>query len=454
MELTEEEIEFGYALGLYSVAGLNEYNIQLLRYLKEWGDNPREEYYPPGMSPTALLVYNLMLYDGPLYGRYQMHSHLLSRVLSRVEFDQSREVPDQIALYPDRATFERGENKKMRTKPGRAIRRILPFLTDKEVDQMVDEFRNQIAIDPSSYVFKSGETQEDFVHAYSHEQAPTANLDTTPNHKSLANSCMRHEFDGQSVHPCAVYASGDFTIHWAENKYGRIAARCIVRNSNKKAGPIYAVNQIVVDLMQERLDDLGVTFARNGDWNGAELLLIEENGGYVGPYIDIGPQALAVSSDGSSLVISDRGWIDASDYDGILHSDGRSEQCSHCEEYYHDEDMAGRTEDHDQICDDCAYNHYTRCDCTSLWISDCEIETVHLIRYGTETTESWGPNAIRCYATWIPHREEYWHDSDVIYDVHTTPITSADIDEGAWVMNDDGEYVPASEYEEQTDEAA
>ena len=65
---------------------------------------------------------------------------------------------------------------------------------------------------------------------------------------------MQKVFSGQSIHPCAAFASGDFTIIYVVDEDECIAARCVVRTDKLPwcAGPVYGVDDVAIDMIVKR----------------------------------------------------------------------------------------------------------------------------------------------------------------------------------------------------------
>ena len=130
-----------------------------------------------------------------------------------------------IHLWLDSKGRRAGRSGRTMMRVGRAFRRMFPCLTDSEIDGLVTKFKRDFA--PISFTLFESKDSDRFAHAYGHEQSRTENLETTPWHKSIANSCMRHEFDHLDCHPasacngirCLAKFMQDLNIPTTDNKY-------------------------------------------------------------------------------------------------------------------------------------------------------------------------------------------------------------------------------------------
>lgn len=453
----------------------NPHNVAILKLIQDWGELPPAPYWAyDGISRVADTLLSEITYKDRFMG-YELDHAMVAALFRLTRLEQSQEDPNQLALYPDRATYDRGAAKKMRTKPGRALRRLFPFMSDPDIEHLVNLFRNTFALSKDNYVIHEGTSQDSFRHAYAHELTTTSNLDLCDRyHKHIADSCMRYEFDHLTYHPAEAYATEDFKVIWAEDKSGKIAGRCVICTKNKTAGPIYAANQVICDYLETHISGvLGCRFAENYDWVGAKMLKLECDDGFIGPYLDFIPQLLSEEED--YLVIDSQGYIEADETSGVMTCDSRpTEYCECCEDRFRPEEMAGSTEDCDDICYDCRSAHYTYCERSNEWVRDGNITVVHRIRTSTfsgryEVCESWSDSVVEREATYIEHRSEYWCNDDVLADINGDPFIEKDYDAGFYTVSDlsqepipvseavqlpNGQTVHVSEVEEEADAAA
>lgn len=333
----------------------------------------------------------------------------------------------QVALWPSLAARNVGPAKRLSCKPGRAFRRMLPPETpDSVIEQLVDAYKK--AFDNSGYVVKTGKARADFKHMYAHDQCAMQNPYTTDFRKSLANSCMRYDFENLPAHPCEAYASGDFLAVWVEDSEGDIAARCIVRDdvTPPRNGPIYGTSESAMDALQNHLDGMGAAKASYGDWTGATMLRIESGfGGYVAPYLDIHPQCM--TDNGDELEICSGGEIDASEYSGELNG---GMTCDDCGERLAEHES--RSDDDGNIFCDCCYtDRYSICErCHDETPNDDIQEVITRGYMGRTCSEAWCTHCAVHNAA-IPEDDSRYHDTDLLIMLHDGEYVT---DEGDFVL--------------------
>ena len=223
--------------------------------------------------------------------------------------------PIMIALWESQEKRDRDLRRPMR--PGKAFKKMFPWLSQVELAELVDWYRELNLLKNADIIIHESTEAKDFKLAYAGEQAPMANPETQDDRKSLNCSCMKYDFEHLPIHPAEVYASGDFTIVWAE-MLGKIAGRCVIYNKEMRAGPIYGVSDTALDALSTYIyDKLGACPAYEHDgWEGARIKKIEYLGDLIGPYFDIQPQS--VSDQGDHLVISDDGDMSAENINACL----------------------------------------------------------------------------------------------------------------------------------------
>jgi hypothetical protein len=289
---------------------------------------------------------------------------------------RSKIAHGKISLYQTRKDADNDRHVAM--KAGRALKYIFPELNDSDIEVLGDAFREKFSL--RTFKLKTGTSPDDFTHAYSHNQADMDNPRTTCARKAMIHSCMRYEFERLEVHPCSVYGSGDFKIAWLETDSGLIAGRVVVYTAHKsrpQAGPIYGVCENSLNQLQDWLDSINAVGYDSGSrWLGAKVLAVpyDDNGAYIGPYLDVMPQRMTTSDDGEYLIIDDCGEVDASTYQGILN--GSYTNCCECGEglgesdYYYSE----YTDDH--YCECCYGNEHTYCEATGDMVHNDELVEV------------------------------------------------------------------------------
>ncbi len=386
----------------------------LEEHLDAWGEwGPQDRYYAP-LHPFA--SYLLRQFRDEYWhqeleceGRYYT---LFCTTVVRFDPRPSKVDPKMLSIWPNRAAYDAGDAKRLRGRVGRMIRRVCPFVTDAILERWVNHYVKTYGVSSDDYTIKTSKIGSDFAHAYSHTQATMANLDTHRFRKSLATSCLRYDFSHLEMHPAAAYGSGDFTIAWAEDQDARIAGRCVVYTpedgGSSYHGPVYACNEVVCDMLQNTVEtQLKATKADYHNWVGARLLRVEEGGGFIGPYLDIEPQALTDS--GSYLVIKLGGEIDGSQYEGVLGAEPCCADCGYpCDDEYFNEDAV-------PICENCYSNDYVYCE---YWPgtrrrSGNEAE-VTLRRWGRTVTQYWCGEAVEEYAVHCIDVDAYWSIDDAL----------------------------------------
>jgi hypothetical protein len=249
--------------------------------------------------------------------------------------------------------------------------------------------------------------------------SPYENIYTTSQRKSLANSCMRHDFSRMKTHPCEVYASGDFKMLWTEDDQGRIGSRCVVYlNANGKqpqAGPVYGTSENSIDILVEELQKMGALYDCNASWRGARLNYINDGHGVVGPYLDIEQYLAHV---GDYLVIGG-GEYEACSYGGYI-SGGRG--CAECGDYV-DEDDSYSDDDGNCYCGSCYYDIYTRCEHSQDMVRSDETVSVYTYQRswlggGVRTSEMVVHNSYTEDGTFMycEDRDEYWAAEHTVCD--------------------------------------
>lgn len=381
---------------------------------------------------------------------------------------------DQIIIYESGQKREAG--KRLALNPGKAIRRIIPTMPDRYLEKAVDEFK--VKFDSAAYEIKWGETRDDFKFAYlGINYAPTSNVRFSDWRKSLANSCMRHDFRDEglgNIHPAEVYASGDFRMLMAiQKETGKVAARCVVRIDTSKVprpeyihAPIYTANDNAADLLESALSEVFAEKAgyTNRQFSGARLLHLKCRHGIVAPYQDVGParidrpdsddEYLTLCSNGDLHYGTTSGYIrhnscechecgaecdedsDYQDDNGYYYCEScYSEEFGYCEDcedsnrhddmttVYHWNSYRGRPEER-SVCDCCRRNNYTECD------------------EGNDSGEYWSDNDILRLANGNAISPRDYEDS-----YFTSDYSGEIFDNDERVETEDGESIAQSEAE-------
>lgn len=355
---------------------------------------------------------------------------------------RSKRFVPKITLYQNaQDRFDR--DREVAMKPSRAFQMMCPELDHKQLIQITDEYMDTFV--KRDLFLKEGEDAKDFVKAYSWEQAPTDNIQTTYSRKSSASSCMRYSFDNLSTHPVTAYASGDFKMLWTEDQDGKIASRCVVRvmdNGEYWGAPIYGVSEQAIDMIADRIHSTGGQYGKDGAWETAKLVRQPVDGdpgeGYFAPYLDLEPRR--VFDDGKHLIIDCGGDIDASSYQGILGGYGCC--CARCGEGVHEDDRYYSEYNDESYCNDCYWEDHIYCE----WADrDCHINETTIVyipnRYGSN-----GYEKERVYEGYVEYGDEfiycepdgnYWHTDLCFYcedeDVY---VGKEGLDDGTYFISD------------------
>lgn len=368
---------------------------------------------------------------------------ILSTVMRFQPAESENNGAAMVALWPDSNARLLGEKKRLRGKPGKMFRRMFPFMTDSQIADLVDEYRER-CFRANGISLIIDDSAESFTRAYSGTQAPMANPATTSYRKSLGNSCMRYSFDQLGgIHPCAAYASGDFQIYMVTDSGGLIHGRCVVRKACEEtdnrphAAPIYGVSESAIDLIQMALESANAVMAESANWGGARLVVNEyDRGGYIAPYLDLRPQSL--SHNGKWLVVDSYGDIDASHYGGVL-DDGNSCPCHECGERL-DRDESCCDDYGRDYCECCYHDLFGYCEECEESVSRDDLNIVYRVpRYRYAESELTVCDCCRGNSYTQTDSGDYWHDDDVIHADNGAVISPDEFESDYFVSDWDGE---------------
>lgn len=333
---------------------------------------------------------------------------------------RSQLSPGKISIYRDLTM--RIQDRHTVMKPGRAFTTMFPEIEHKQIIMLVDSFLQKFA--KRELTLSVSNDRDAFKLAYSGDQAPMENIDTTWTRKSSSSSCMRYDFEHLKCHPAEVYASGDFEIITVFDSDKRIAARCVVYVGHDsdvpQAGPIYGVSEQALDMVEHHLIGRDAEF-RNPNWCGARLIAIPECAdedpptSFIGPYLDVEPRTLDLSCDEKYLVQTHGGEIDASDYQGVISSGGL--QCTCCGDRI-SEDYANFSEYYQgDCCEDCYNENHFYCEYAEESFHVNDSRTAYAIdRLGNKEelrVSSWAVEDGDMFV-WCTD-QKYWHIDDVDY---------------------------------------
>lgn len=177
------------------------------------------------------------------------------------------------------------------------------------------------------------------------------------------SSCMSHgpDYFCSGEHPVRMYGAGDLGVAYITRE-DSIAARVIVWPDKKIWGRVYGDGGVYQDQLKELLKADGYEGDRySSKWTGARFLRVEDGGGFIMPYLDMGGNCL--TDDGDYLRISPCGEIDGQSETGVT---GPRDTCYSCNEGFDSEVDGGTIGDY-SYCQSC-YGEYAAycedCDCT------------------------------------------------------------------------------------------
>lgn len=353
-------------------------------------------------------------------GSNNLHDWLYKEVGPEVRFKaillrakMATNTRGNIALYLNDSQVRSGKIQSLR--PGRALRVLIPDIKDAELEKLVDKFRANFPA--GDYVIKRGFEAENFVHMYSHAQAPMQNPATTTGRKSLSNSCMRHDFSHLPHHPCEAYASGEFEAFWTEDPNGRIASRLVVwhppadhhLHGKPQCGPVYGTCEYSIDLLQNLAKDMGADLYTQASWSGAKWKKFLHNGGVIAPYCD---HEQSLEDIGDWLLLGGDCDYEADDYSGVLGARGFS--CDECGDHIDEEYDSYEHIDGVCVCEHCRDRYFFYCEEHDRYYRESETAS-----YRVYVDSGWGAesrtvceDALSNYIL-CEDDEEYWHESDV-----------------------------------------
>lgn len=371
---------------------------------------------------------------------YQRSLVLYSVTNEVIEFFHPNLDPNQpgfLAIWPDKKARGLGRKGRVYLRYGRAIRKMFPLLTDSEIADLVDKIREQFT--EKNYELHSGQERADFHRAYAGEHDTYENPICTYTRKHLSTSCMRYSFDRLQCHPAEAYASGDFTIFWAERN-GKIAGRCVVMTAENDwhAGPIYGVSEKAMDEIWAKInnDCPGRVYdSEAGCWEGAKMLNIKhQKNSVIAPYLDLQPRRIAKYSD-EFLVIDCDGEYDASNYQGVLNAIA----CCNCDETIEDGDQIYHG--NEIYCDTCYHDTFSTCErCGDVELHE-GFAPVYVTRYGYPShpyEENWCEHC-RQYHSVETVNGETWSDRCVYVTYDGEYISESDLENGYFYSEWDGQ---------------
>ena len=438
-------------------------------HLKAWGvnGNATQEFYAIAERHESYAIQRYLRAE--MSGLY--HNGMLPdsgfseywyRLFNCFQPAQAKDNPLNLAIYESKDKYDR--DIRLSGKPGKIIKRILPFATESFCAAFADWFKEQFA--DIAYTVKESTEAGCFALAYSGTQSKTTNPNLSFSNefklyaKSLSGSCMRHhKSDFRSdlpIHPSEVYASGDFKIVYAVDSKGYIAARCVVNIKQRdsdvyKPGPIYtatdsAFNAVAAYMVAQGYDKQGT--CDSSGWNGARIKAVEFGGGYIAPFMDLCGEGNLLDS-GEHFRLSRNGEYTFRETSGVIESEQFCCHCEDCGEGIREDDDHFYIEDSGStVCNSCYDQSYFTCRGNGNAYSNDDSVDVYRRSYGNTRYETYSREYVEdsCEFVYCDNSDQYWRDSDVTYieseSIHVpSHIVSqdyfqSDLD-GEWYSNDD-----------------
>ena len=376
---------------------------------------------------------------------------------------QAKDNPLNLAIYESKDKYER--DIRLSGKPGRIIKRILPFATESFCASFADWFKEEFA--DIAYTVKESTESDCFALAYSGTQSKTTNPGLSFNNeyklyaKSLSGSCMRHdksEFrSGLPIHPAEVYASGDFKIVWAEDAKGYIAARCVVNikqrdSSVYRPGPIYtatdsAFNAVAAYMVAQGYDKQGT--CDSSGWYGARIKAVEHDGGYIAPFMDLCGEGNLTDSQ-EFFRLTRNGEYTFRETGGTIESEQYYCSCGDCGEGIREDDDFFYIEDSgENVCQSCFDSSYFQCAGNGNTYSNDDAVEVFYRSYGRTRSRTYSQDYVdsgRGDCVFCDNESEYWADDDVTYiECEEIYVPSHIVTEDYFLSEYDSEYYPLSD---------
>jgi hypothetical protein len=376
---------------------------------------------------------------------------------------QAKDNPLNLAIYESKDKFDR--DIRLSGKPGKIIKRILPFASESFCAAFAEWFKEQFA--DISYTVKESTEADCFALAYSGIQSRTTNPSLSFSNefklyaKSLSGSCMRHDKSdfraGLPIHPSEVYASGDFKIVYAVDSKGHIGARCVVNIKQRESdvyrpGPIYtatdsAFNAVAAYMVAQGYDKQGT--CESTGWNGARIKAVEHDGGYIAPFMDLCGQGDLLDS-GEFFRLSRHGDYTFRETGGVIESEQFCCSCGDCGEGIREDDSQYYIEDSGEtVCESCYNDSYFTCNGDGVVYSNDDAVEVYYRSYGRTRSRTYSQNYVdsgRGDCVFCDNSDEYWNDSDVVYiECESTYVPEHSVTEDYFLSDVDSEYYPNSD---------
>jgi hypothetical protein len=246
--------------------------------------------------------------------------------------------------------LELWKGKPVRMNPGKFIRKLVPFLTDLELESVVADLKRTHS--PLEFELIVSKESESFSDAYETDYCPKRSPDFSDwpyGIKRLDSSCMRGTWEF-GEHPAIAYAGPDLAvIYCKEKETGKIGARVVAYPDKKTCTYIYSVDDTASRMICDYLQSEG--YSQSG-LKGARMSKIKGGEGWLMPYVD----HHTYCSDIGEYWKLGSGDICCQNCSGYIENRDNEEMCYDCNEYYDSEEMV--QVNGNCICRHCLRNNY------------------------------------------------------------------------------------------------
>ena len=312
--------------------------------------------------------------------------------------------PGMIAFYESVAKAE--AKRETITKVGRFLTRFRPELSQDDIRKLAEQYQAEQAQGILTFATTEEEIEEVYVNGP---------------HSCMAGPLTRFNFKS-SIHPTRVYAAGDLAIAHIGTD-----SRVLCWPEKKVYGRIYGNTESRRDTLENALKDIGYSYDPDRFYS-AKLLLVEDEGYHVMPYLDHGLEV--EERDGYFIIVRDGMAADSQsgllstkecsicgssignndDYGDMCEScyDEHS-YCGHCEELTHHDNTIYLEGPDLTMCQSCLSANYTRCESCEKYVKD---EDAYEVISGTNRTKSYCSDCVSDHAISCASCDEYvLHDS-------------------------------------------
>jgi hypothetical protein len=216
-------------------------------------------------------------------------------------------------------------------------------------------------------------------------------------------SCMSHDSSSfeSNEHPARVYAAGDIACAYlvAKDEQTHITARALCWPEKKLYGRTYGDDKIT-----SMLDAAGYTYSESA-LVGARMLKIEQDGGYVVPYVD---NVYRARVSGKYLIIDPHGEINCETTNGLAQAGAH---CPCCGDMADDENFGYVEDAGESWCEHCCDRNTFYCEYSNeRYSDDAGSVLVYTRTYGGRRTtqETWSQRAADRHAWQCEETEEYY----------------------------------------------